>query len=197
MNTAVDITDEKGGFSVKFDEGLRVLVGQTVPTQLFNVCSCFPKMQQGKVEEDSKKLSDVKEVIRESLLKEVESYAFKQGGAKLKGNATAGKTHSAIKAGNNLRIMYRFAEDLQHKDVNDLKNGKHFTGDDFSHEESTDEDRSAPDEDAQTDLLMRACCDGGALSNLPVQHLHEPRRATVLKTPVALLMNEATALEKV
>ena len=93
--------------------------------------------------------------------------------------------------------MYRFAEDLQHKDVNDLKNGKHFTGDDFSHEESTDEDRSAPDEDAQTDLLMRACCDGGALSNLPVQHLHEPRRATVLKTPVALLMNEATALEKV
>ena len=187
--TAVeDITEEKGGFTVKFGGGLCLLVGQKVPRQFFNVCGFFRKTQKEKVKEDIQKLSDVKEVIRQSLLMQVESYIFKQGEAKGKG--TAGKTHSAIKAGNNLRIMYRFAKDLQfytvrglqaralrllgHKDLKDLKNGKHFIGDDFSDEESTEEDRSAPDEDAQKDLLMRACRDSVALSHLPVQHLHEP-----------------------
>ena len=187
--TAVeDIAEEKGGFTVKFRGGLFVLVGQKVPKQFFNVCSFFPKMQKKKVEENISKLSDVKEVIRESLLMQVESYIFKQGEAKGKG--TAGKTHSAIKAGNNLRIMYRFAKDLQfytvrglqaralrllgHEDFKDLKSGKHFTGDDFSDEESTQEDRSAPDEDAQKDLLMRACRDSVALSKLPVQCSPEP-----------------------
>ena len=67
--TAVeDIIEEKGGFTVKFGGGLYVLVGQKVPTQFFNVCSFFPKTQKKKVEENIQKLSDVKEVIRESLV---------------------------------------------------------------------------------------------------------------------------------
>ena len=85
-----------------------------------------------------------------------------------KGKAPAGKARSAIKEGKSCRIMYHFADDLPfytvrglearalrllgHKDFKDLKNGKHFTGDDFSDEESTEEDRSAPDEDAQKGL---------------------------------------------
>ena len=191
VETAVeDITEQTGGFTVKFGGGLCVLVGQKFPTQFFNVCGCFRKIQKEKVKEDIQKLSDVKKVIRQSLVEKVGFYIFNQGEAKRKGNTTAGKTHSAIKAGNNLRIMYRFAKDLQfytvrglqaralrllgHKDFKDLKNGKHFTGDDFSDEESTEEDRSAPDEDAQKDLLTRACRDSVALSNMPVQHLHEP-----------------------
>ena len=191
--TAVeDITEEKGGFTVKFGGGLCVLVGQKVPTQFFNVCSFFPKTQKNKVEEDIRKLSDVKEVIRESLLKEVRTYMVVKGRlAKGKAKkAIAEKTESGITGGKSLRIMYHFAEDLPfytvrglqaralrllgHKDFKDLKNGKHFTGDDFSDEESTEEDRSAPDEDAQKDLLMRACRDSVALSKLPVQHLHGP-----------------------
>ena len=188
--TAVeDITEKKGGFfTVKFGGGLCVLVGQKVPKQFFNVCSFFPKTQKKKVEENITKLSDVKEVIRESLLKEVSYY--KVHIANKGKTAIADKTESRITGGESLRIMYRFAKDLQfytvrglqaralrllgHKDFKDLKNGKHFTGDDFSDEESTQEDRSAPDEDAQKDLLMRACRDSVALSNLPVQHLHEP-----------------------
>ena len=135
-----------------------------------------------------RELSDVKEVIRESLRKEVNKH--KEEYAKGKGKATAGKTKSAIKAGKSLRIMYHFADDLPfytvrglearalrllgHEDFEGLKNGKHFTGDDFSDEESMEEDRSAPDEDAQQDLLMRACRDSVALSKLPVQCSPEP-----------------------
>ena len=187
--TAVeDITEEKGGFTVKFGGGLWVLVAQKVPTQFFNVCSFFPKNQKEEVKEDIEKLSNVKEVIRESLVEKVNNY--KEEYAKGKGKATAGKTKSAIKDGKSLRIMYHFAEDLPfytvrglearalrllgHKDFKGLKNGKHFTGDDFSDEESTEEDRSAPDEDAQKDLLMRACRDSVGLSNFPVQHFPEP-----------------------
>ena len=189
--TAVeDITEKKGGFTVKFGGGLCVLVGQKVPTQFFNACGFLPKTQKEKVKEDIQKLSDVKEVIRESLVTQLWRYEGER--AKGKDKATAGKTKSAIKAGKSLRIMYHFADDLPfytvhglesraralrllgHEDFKGLKNGKHFTGDDFSDEESTEEDRSAPDEDAQKDLLMRACRDSVALSNLPVQHLHEP-----------------------
>ena len=191
--TAVeDITERKGGFfTVKFGGGLCVLVGQKIPKQFFNVCGFFPKTQKEKVEESITKLSDVKEVIRQSLLMQVKSYIFdKEEEAKGKGKATPGKTKSAITAGQSLRIMYSFVEDLPfytvrglqaralrllgHKDFKDLKNGKHFTGDDFSDEESTEEDRSAPDEDAQKDLLMRACRDSVALSKVPVQHFPEP-----------------------
>ena len=113
----------------------------------------------------------------------------KQAKGKAK-KAIAEKAESRITGGKSLCIMYHFADDLQfytvrglqaralrllgHKDFIGLKNGKHFTGDGFSDEESTEEDRSAPDEDAQKDLLMRACRDSVALSKLPVQHLHEP-----------------------
>ena len=195
--TAVeDVTEEKGGFTV-IGGGLCVLVGQKVPTQFFNVCSFFPKTQKKKVEKDIQEKSDVKEVIRESLLNVVSRYIRymvvkgKQAKGKAK-KAIAEKAEAGITGGKSLRIMYHFAEDLQfytvrglqaralrllgHKDFKDLKNGKHFTGDDFSDEESTEEDRSAPDEDAQKDLLMRACRDSVALSSLPVQHLHEPPR---------------------
>ena len=112
-STAVeDITETKGGFfTVKFGGGLCVLVGQKVPTQFFNDCSFFPKKQKGKVEEDIKKLSDVKEVIRESIVDKVLRYIDEY--AKRKGKGTAGKTKSAIKAGKSRRIMYRFADDLQ------------------------------------------------------------------------------------
>ena len=88
-----------------------MLVGQKVPTQFFNDCSFFPKKQKGKVEEDIKKLSDVKEVIRESIVDKVLRYIDEY--AKGKGKGTAGKTKSAIKAGKSRRIMYRFADDLQ------------------------------------------------------------------------------------
>ncbi|CAE7190076.1 NaCP60E, partial [Symbiodinium pilosum] len=171
-----DITLREGGFfTVKFGGGLCVLVEQKAPTQFFNVCSFFPKQQKDTV-------------IRESLRKEVNKH--KEEYAKGKGKATAGKTKSAIKAGKSLRIMYHFADDLPfytvrglearalrllgHEDFEGLKNGKHFTGDDFSDEESMEEDRSAPDEDAQQDLLMRACRDSVALSKLPVQCSPEP-----------------------
>ncbi|CAE7243528.1 NaCP60E, partial [Symbiodinium necroappetens] len=148
-----DITVEKGGFTVKFGGGLCVLVGQEVPTQFFNVCSFFPKTQKKKVEEDMQEKSDVKEVIRESLVMQLSRYELER--AKGKGKATAGKARSAIKEGKSCRIMYHFADDLPfytvpglearalrllgHKDFKDLKNGKHFTGDDFSDEESTEE----------------------------------------------------------
>ena len=150
-STAVeDITETKGGFfTVKFGGGLCVLVGQKVPTQFFNDCSFFPKKQKGKVEEDIKKLSDVKEVIRESIVDKVLRYIDEY--AKGKGKGTAGKTKSAIKAGKSRRIMYRFADDLQFYTVSN------FTDDDFRDEESTQEDRRAPDEDAQKDLRFQTC----------------------------------------
>ena len=189
--TAVeDITEEKGGFfTVKFGGGLCVLVGQKVPKQFFSVCSFFPKKQKEEVKEDIQKKSDVKEVIRESLVEKVFYYKGKLAKGKTK-KEIAEKAESGITGGNNLRIMYSFAADLPfytvrglearalrllgHIDFKDLRNGKHFTGDDFSDEESTEEDKSAPDEDAQKDLLMKTCRDSIALSNLPVQHLHEP-----------------------
>ena len=191
-----DITVEKGGFTVKFGGGLCVLVGQEVPTQFFNVCSFFPKTQKKKVEEDMQEKSDVKEVIRESLVMQLSRYELER--AKGKGKATAGKARSAIKEGKSCRIMYHFADDLPfytarglearalrllgHKDFKDLKNGKHFTGDDFSDEESTEEDRSTPDEDAQKSLLMRACRDSVALS----KHLHATTGCSAVKCDSAV-----------
>ena len=97
--TAVeDITEEKGGFTVKFGGGLCVLVGQKVPTQFFTVCSFFPKTQKKKVEEAIQEKSDVKEVIRESLLKDVFYYKGKRAKGKAK-KAIANKTESGITGG--------------------------------------------------------------------------------------------------
>ena len=79
-----DITEKKDGFTVKVSGGLCVLVGQEVPMHFFNVCGFFPKTQKVTVKSPIQELSDVKEVIRESLREKVSDYKdeYAEGKAK-------------------------------------------------------------------------------------------------------------------
>ena len=156
-------------------------LGRKFPHSFSTTAVSSRRSKSGKVEEDIKKLSDVKEVIRESIVDKVLRYIDEY--AKRKGKGTAGKTKSAIKSwkkpSHHVPLCRRLA--VLHR--------QHFTDDDFRDEESTQEDRRAPDEDAQKDLRFQTCRFSISMSHA--------RRSDGVEDTSALLMNEATALEKV
>lgn len=177
------------GFVVQFHGGVQLLINLPVPECFKSVSSFFKKTKKGEIQIGVSELSDIKALVQNALDKEVRSYYTKAKGV---GKNRAGEALSALDRGpESIRMVFCFSEDLpfytvrglqarslrllEHKDFKDLPNGKHFSGDDFS-EESTEEDRSPADEDAQMDLLLRACRDSATLSGLSVEQSLEPRK---------------------
>lgn len=189
--TSVKTVEKKSkGFVVHFHGGVQLLINLPVPECFKSVSSFFKKKKEkGEMEKRVSKLSDIKAAVKNALEKEVRSYSTK---AKRVDQTKAKEALSALgKDPKSIRMVFCFDADLpfytvrglqarslrllEHEDFKDLPNGRHFSGDDFS-EESTEEDRSGADEDAQRDLLLRACRDSATLSGLFVEQSLEPRK---------------------
>ena len=182
------IEKKRKGFVVQFHGGVQLLINLPVP-ECFNSVSSFfkKKKEKGEMEKRVRKLSDIRAAVKNTFDEKVTSYCRKGKGVSQK------RPNEALSALDNgpksIRMVFCFDEDLpfytvrglqarslrllEHRDFKDLPNGKHFSGDDFS--ESTEEDRSPGDEDAQMDLLLRACRDSATLSGSVEQPL-EPRK---------------------
>eukprot|EP00435_Cladocopium_sp_Y103_P035981 s2774_g9.t1 len=163
--TSVEDIEEKSkkkstGFLVKFHGGVQLLINRPAPQCFHKVSNFFEKTEKGKVQKDVCEMSNIKVVERALRL---HSLDYKEGPKKQKALGLQARS---------LRLLGH--EEL-HEELRDLPNGKHFSGDDFS-EESTEEERSPADEDAQMDLLLRACRDSATLSGLSVEQSREPQK---------------------